>query len=113
MKRYTTTRKKIDKSGKRVYSTTYYPQIPISDSDKFIHPVSGDRLDTLAYKYYGDITLWWIIAKANGLKGKVGVSVAATDSLGIYGELSGITDEASNGDDEIDWGAKLGAKFVF
>jgi len=45
--------------------------------------------------------------------GKVGVSVAATDSLGIYGELSGITDEASNGDDEIDWGAKLGAKFVF
>jgi hypothetical protein len=45
--------------------------------------------------------------------GKVGVTVAATDSLGIYGELSGITDEASNGDDEIDWGAKLGAKFVF
>jgi nucleoid-associated protein YgaU len=75
MKRYSTTRQKIDKSGKRVYSTTYYPQIPISDSDKFIHPVSGDRLDTLAYKYYGDITLWWIIAKANGLKGKVGVSV--------------------------------------
>ena len=45
--------------------------------------------------------------------GKVGVSIAATDALGIYGELSGITDEASNGDDEIDWGAKLGAKFVF
>ena len=45
--------------------------------------------------------------------GKVGVSVAATDSLGIYGELAGITDEASNGDDEIDWGAKLGAKFTF
>ena len=45
--------------------------------------------------------------------GKAGISVAATDSLGIYGELSGITDEASNGDDEIDWGAKLGAKFTF
>ena len=45
--------------------------------------------------------------------GKVGVSVAATDALGIYGELSGITDEASNGDDEIDWGAKVGAKFTF
>ena len=45
--------------------------------------------------------------------GKVGVTVAATDSLGIYGELSGITDEASNGDDEIDWGAKIGAKFTF
>ena len=45
--------------------------------------------------------------------GKVGVQVAATDSLGIHGELSGITDEASNGDDEIDWGAKVGAKFTF
>ena len=45
--------------------------------------------------------------------GKVGVTIAATDALGIYGELSGITDEASNGDDEIDWGAKIGAKFTF
>ena len=45
--------------------------------------------------------------------GKVGVNVAATDSLGIYGELAGITDEASNGDDEIDWTAKVGAKFSF
>ena len=45
--------------------------------------------------------------------GKVGVSIAATDALGIYGELSGITDEASNGDDEIDWGAKVGAKSTF
>ena len=45
--------------------------------------------------------------------GKVGVSVAATDALGIYGELAGQTDEASNGDDEIDWNAKIGAKFTF
>ena len=45
--------------------------------------------------------------------GKVGVSVAATDALGIYGELAGVTDEASNGDDEIDWTAKIGGKFTF
>ena len=45
--------------------------------------------------------------------GKVGVQVAATDSLGIYGELNGITDEASNGDDIVNWGAKVGAKFTF
>ena len=47
------------------------------------------------------------------ISGKVGVSGAATDSLGIYGELAGITDEASNGDDETDWTAKIGAKFTF
>ena len=47
------------------------------------------------------------------LSGKVGVNVAATENLGVYGELAGITDEASNGDDEIDWTAKIGAKFTF
>ena len=47
------------------------------------------------------------------LSGKVGVSVAATDALGVYGELSGISDEATNGDDQVNWGAKLGAKFTF
>ena len=45
--------------------------------------------------------------------GKAGISVAATESLGVYGELSGISAEATNGDDEINWGAKLGAKFTF
>jgi len=44
--------------------------------------------------------------------GKAGISVAATESLGVYGELSGITGEASN-EDVIDWSAKVGAKFTF
>ena len=46
------------------------------------------------------------------LSGKVGVNVAATESIGVYGELSGVTAEANN-DDVVNWGAKLGAKFVF
>ena len=46
------------------------------------------------------------------ISGKVGVNVAATESLGVYGELSGITKEVS-GDDTVNWGAKLGAKFTF
>ena len=45
--------------------------------------------------------------------GKVGVNVAATESIGVYGELSGITDEDSSGDDIVNWGAKAGVKFVF
>ena len=46
--------------------------------------------------------------------GKVGLSVAATESLGIYGELSGATNgEDASGDNIVDWGAKLGAKFTF
>ena len=69
MKRYSSTREKFDKSGVRVYSTTYYPEIPISNNDSFIVSKEGDRLDNLAHKYYSDNTLWWVIAKANGIKG--------------------------------------------
>ena len=74
MKRYATTRRKIDKAGMQVYSTTYYPEIPLENDDKFIHVVVGDRLDSLAYKYYNDETLWWVIAKANGIKCKPALS---------------------------------------
>jgi len=45
--------------------------------------------------------------------GKVGVNVAATESIGVYGELNGITDEDSSGDDIVNWGAKAGVKFTF
>ena len=46
--------------------------------------------------------------------GKVGVSVAATDALGIYGDISGSTNgEDSDGDTVRDFGAKIGAKFTF
>ena len=29
---------------------------------------SGDRMDSLAYKYYGNPRLWWVIAEANGME---------------------------------------------
>ena len=45
--------------------------------------------------------------------GKLGVSVAATESLGVYGELSGITAEDSSNEDIVNWGAKAGVKFTF
>ena len=73
MKRYSNTGIKRDKSGVRVYNTTFYPTIPIDDSDQFIYTKFGDRIDALAYQYYGDISLWWIISKANGIKGQAGL----------------------------------------
>ena len=45
--------------------------------------------------------------------GKAGVNIAATDSVGIYGELSGITGEDSSNEDIVNWGAKAGVKFTF
>ena len=91
MKRYITTRRKIDKSGIRVYSTTYYPEIPIDNSDIFIYSKEGDRLDKLAHSYYGDNTLWWIIAKANGIRGKIALEPATP--LRIPGKITRIIDK--------------------
>ena len=67
MSRYDHTVIKKSREGKRVLKPTMYPKIPIKDSDIFIYPKFGDRLDNLAHKYYKDTSLWWIIAKANGL----------------------------------------------
>ena len=45
--------------------------------------------------------------------GKVGASVAVSDDLSVYGEVSGISNEDATGDDIVDFGGKLGAKFLF
>ena len=47
------------------------------------------------------------------LAGKAGVSYAATEDLAIYGEISGISNEDAAGDSIIDFGGKIGAKFLF
>ena len=92
--RYSNTKVKRDKSGIRVYKTTYYPDIPISDNDQFIYPRYGERLDLLAHRFYGDVTLWWGIAKANGLKGKV---FAPQDTeIRIPGNVSKVLEDFNN-----------------
>lgn len=55
------------KDGRQVYRTKIYPNIPLKDTDMYIVSQEGDRLDTLAYQYYDDQSLWWIIATANNI----------------------------------------------
>lgn len=59
------TKKTID--GRQVYKSRIYPSIPPSDQDIFVATETGDRLDTLAYQFYKDSKLWWIIATANNI----------------------------------------------
>ena len=47
------------------------------------------------------------------LSGKVGLSVAVAEDASVYGEIAGITDEDSSGDDIINFSGKLGVKYVF
>ena len=54
-------------SGKRRYSTLYYPDFERKDTDIYIITNSTDRLDNLAYQYYGDPRFWVVLAKSNKL----------------------------------------------
>jgi nucleoid-associated protein YgaU len=44
------------------------PVIPTHDDDLTYTVGTNDRLDKIAYDTYGDPTLWWVIAVANGLE---------------------------------------------
>lgn len=70
MNRYAQTNNNITTryDGKRVFKTTRYPKIPVNVNDIYIIASETDYLDILAYKYYRDYRLWWIIAQANGIK---------------------------------------------
>lgn len=65
--RYKYNETKNTNDGRRVYRSKIYPQIPLRDDDVYVATETGDRLDALAYQYYNDASLWWIIASANNI----------------------------------------------
>jgi hypothetical protein len=90
MSRYINTQIIKDDNGKRKLATTIVPVIPISQFDTYIQTTTIERLDKLAYTFYQDESLWWIIATANGL-GKGSYIVAANTTLRIPNK-DGVTD---------------------
>lgn len=89
MKRYESTPVKLRWDGKRVLFTTEYPKIEPSETDIIVISNDGDYLDTLAHKYYGDPTLWWVIALVNNL-GKARMSVSPGLQLRIPTNINDI-----------------------
>ena len=66
MARYQNT-KKQNKNRKSYYSTTVYKKVIEKNTDSYFIASDGDRCDNLAYRFYGDSTLWWFIARVNNL----------------------------------------------
>jgi hypothetical protein len=74
MARYSTTPViTTPENPKRRYINVKYPEIMVDFTDIYVYTNSGDRYDLLAQTYYGNSSLWWIIARAN--------STQTTDSL--------------------------------
>jgi hypothetical protein len=72
--RYNNTKIKKTPDGRQVYRTSRYPIIPLRNTDTYIATETGDRFDSLANQFYGNPSLWWIIASANNIHdGSMGV----------------------------------------
>jgi phage tail protein X len=62
---YTVSERFDETSRRRIYDSVIDPTIPYLETDVYVRTTFGDRLDSLAFQYYSDTTLWWIIAAAN------------------------------------------------
>ncbi len=51
--------------GKEIFLPKILSDIPKDITDIYVSTETGDRLDTLAFDFYRDASLWWIIASAN------------------------------------------------
>ena len=68
MKRYQDIKLKLEElKQKKVYKTMLFPEIEKDIEDIYIRTVASDRMDQIAFSYYDDVTLWWVIAQANNI----------------------------------------------
>jgi phage tail protein X len=56
-----------DANEKRRLASTIIPVQPAGSNDTYIQTTTVERLDLLAYKFYNNASLWYVIAAANGL----------------------------------------------
>ena len=78
------------------YKGKYYPNIPLSESDVYVITTVGDRLDSLAYSYYNDATLWWVIAAANNNATKGALYPTPGTQLRIPTEINRVLQQINN-----------------
>ena len=102
MNRYKFTRVKKDEvEGVRYKSTTLYPQIKSSNSDIIYYTRFGDSYGTVAHRFYGEQTLWWVIAKANeGFKGNIKFKIG--EKITIPMEIGEIVSELERLNNRVD-----------
>ena len=86
-----------DKNSQRKKAAIIYPIPPLSSTDTYIRTTTVERLDLLANKFYGDLTLWWVLAAANGLgKGSLYVPVDSIIRIPDSNSISNLIDNLNS-----------------
>jgi len=86
--RYTNIKTEKTSTGVPYYTNSIYPEIPLNQEDYYVITTAGDRYDTLALQFYGDDSLWWIIASANTFQ-QSGLTIVPGVQLRIPADKSG------------------------
>jgi hypothetical protein len=55
-------------NGVEFWELDNLPTVPISTDDQYYRVRQDDRLDLLAFTFYSDPNLWWVIALANDME---------------------------------------------
>lgn len=81
-----------DGSEKKVarLSSVFYPDFS-QNEDVYIVSQMGDRLDNLAFDYYGAASYWYVIAIVNNLgRGTLSIPPGLVLRIPYYNEINGI-----------------------
>jgi hypothetical protein len=95
MERYRQANIRTSEDDKDFYETQLLPDVERSPEDTIITTESGQRLDRLAFRFYNDAKLWWVIAAANNL-GRGDWSVPEGIQLRIPQNLSQVSREITS-----------------
>lgn len=93
--RYKNSEKLKTLEGKRYFRNTVYPDVPFGQKDTYLITTVGDRYDILAQQFYGNSSLWWVIAIANDSK-KDGLLVEPGIQLRIPADIEKIVQDYEN-----------------
>jgi hypothetical protein len=83
---------KNSQQGSEYFVNNIYPDIAYTENDSYVITVLGDRLDLLAFDFYGDSSYWWVIASANSLSGD-SLYLEPGSQIRIPVDLSGILNQ--------------------
>jgi len=65
VKLFRTLNSNLRNEGLTYGNSAKYPIVPQQENDIYAITEWGDRFESLAFQFYGDVTLWWVIAIAN------------------------------------------------
>ena len=65
IKTFKTLNNNLRNKGTSYKNAAKYPIVPQQENDIYAITEWGDRFESLAFQFYGDVTLWWIIAISN------------------------------------------------